>query len=142
MQQLIEQGDTNKDGALDKDEIKALATKLQRDGLPPGFDGPGGPGGRGPGGRGGPGGPGGPRGPGGPGGPGGLERAVDDLKLSDKKKEKADAVLKAHQESVRKLMDLANSDLLLKMKDVLSEEEFKKFKEAVDRRPPFGERPR
>src|SRR5438270_10154997 len=36
MHYLIELGDTNKDGALDRDEIKALAAKLDADGRPRG----------------------------------------------------------------------------------------------------------
>src|SRR5262245_29864192 len=123
MQDLIAKGDTNKDGALDKDEIKKLAADLARDGGFRGFDdrggpgrGPGGPGGfgRGPGGRGGPGAGFGPPGPGGPGAA--LTRAVDELNLTGTKKEKAEAAVKAHQENVRKLTDLARSDLLVKMK--------------------------
>lgn len=132
MQDLIAKGDTNKDGALDKDEIKALAAKLQREG----FAGPGGRG-RGDGFRGRPGGPSGFGPPG-----AGLERTLGDLKLSDKKKETAEAAVKAYRENVRKLTDLARADLLLKMKDVLSDEEFKKFKEAAERRPGLPPRPR
>jgi hypothetical protein len=130
MQHLIARGDTNKDGALDKEEIKKLAAELRDEAFVRG----GGPGGRrfGPGGRGGPGGPG-----GGP-PPGFIERAVDDLKLTDKKKEAAAAAVKAHQENVRKLTELARADLRLKLMDVLSEEEFQKIKEALDRPPGFG----
>jgi hypothetical protein len=58
---------------------------------------------------------------------------VDDLKLSVKKKDQAMAVVKAHQENVRKLMARARAELLQKMKQVLSEEEFKDFKAALDR---------
>jgi hypothetical protein len=138
MQDLIAKGDTNNDGALDRDEIRKLATVLARDGFAFGFGGPGGGFGPGPRGGFGPGLKGGPR-------PGGAERAVADLRLSGKTKEKAEAVLKAHQENVRKLMDLARSDLLVKMKDVLSEQEYKTFKEGLDRQPgPFpvgGPRP-
>jgi Spy/CpxP family protein refolding chaperone len=130
MQDLIAKGDANKDGALDRDEVKKLAADLARDRgvrgfgagrfLPPGGFAP--PGGF---------------------GPGGVERALADLKLSDKtKQEKAEAVVKAHQEKVRKLMDDTREELLKQMKDVLSEEEFKTFKEAVERRPGFGNRPR
>jgi len=138
MQNLIEKGDTNKDGALDPAEIKALAAKLQREGFPAGFDGFGG--GRGGfGGRGGP--PGRPAGFGGgfgaPGGfrPGGAERVLDDLRLTAQTREKAEAAVKTHQEEVRKLMDLPRADLLLKMKEVLSGDDYKKFQEAVDRQP-------
>jgi hypothetical protein len=38
-------------------------------------------------------------------------------------------------------MGLARADLLLKMKEVLSDEEFKKFKEATDRPPGLAARP-
>ena len=118
MQYLIEKGDTNKDGALDKDEVKALATKLQTEGIAGlgGFPGFGGGRGFGPG--------------------GGAERALNDLNLSDqKKKDAAEALVKAHEENVKKLMELARSELLLKMKDVLSDEEYKKFKTELESRP-------
>jgi hypothetical protein len=146
MQHLIALGDTNKDGALDRDEIKKLATPSVA--APGGFGpdggfgigvagpGPGGPGGFRAAGAIGPG-PGGPGGPGlqlriGP-GPGGVEGIVDDLKLAGKKKDEAKAAVKAHQENVRKLMDQARADLIQKMKEILSEEEFKDFKAALDR---------
>lgn len=129
MQDLVAKGDTNKDAALDKDEIKKLAT------APVGF-GPGGGGGFGIGQAVGP-------GPGAPGpvtagfragpGLGAIEGIVDDLKLSGKKKDNAKEVVKAHQESVRKLMDQARAELLQKMKEILSEEEFKDFQAALDR---------
>jgi hypothetical protein len=129
MHDLIARGDTNKDGALDKDEIKKLATDLPREGAFRGF---------GPGGRGGPGGGFGPFGGFRPGG--GIEGALDGLNLSEKQKDQAEAAVKAHGENVRKLMDLARADLLLKMKEVLSEEAFKNFKAALDRQPGFGVR--
>ena len=153
---LIEQGDTNKDGALDKEEVKKLAAKFEKEGFPAAFrglgtngrGGPAGPGNRGGNGAGNRGGDGqGNRGPAGPGADGfrgaqggarGVERAVDGLNLSGQKKEKAEAILKAHEETVRKLHDLAQADLLQKMKGVLSEQEFKSFQEALDRQPGPG----
>jgi Spy/CpxP family protein refolding chaperone len=132
--------------------------------------GPGGPPGRGPvrpgegrppqegrpgGDRGGP--PRGDRGgppPGGPGdqppppppGPGGLERALEDLKLTDKQRAKADEVLKAHHEMVRKMFEQTRTDLLKQMKGVLSEEQYRQFEKAVPTEPPPppppGDRPR
>jgi hypothetical protein len=125
MHHLIALGDTNKDGALDRDEIKKLVTA--RGGTPGGFtnvgfriggfqvaDGPGpGPG---PGLR-----------------PGVIEGVVDDLKLSGKKKDRAMAAVKAHQEDVRKLMDQARGQLLQKMQEILSKEELEDFKAALDR---------
>jgi hypothetical protein len=124
MQHLLDMGDTNKDGFLDKDEIKALAERLNK-------DTPRGPGG--PGGQPGPGGPGfGPP----PGGPDGLARILEDLNLPEKTMDKADAIVRAHQRKMRRLMDQAREDLLKEMKPILSAEEFEKFKEALDRRPP------
>jgi hypothetical protein len=83
-----------------------------------------------------------PAGPGpraGPGGgfraPGAIERILDDLKLSEKKKEQSEAAVKEYQENVVKLVGLARSDLLMKMKDLLSEQEFKTFKETLLDRP-------
>jgi hypothetical protein len=138
MHGLIVRGDTNKDGALDRDEIRKLASTPA--GLGPvgfGVQGRVGPGPDGPVGkfRVGPG-PGGPVGGFrvGPGvGPGDIEGVVDDLKLSDKKRDCAQAAVKAHQESVRKMMDQARAELLQKMKEILSEEELNDFKAALDR---------
>src|SRR5262249_45540060 len=135
MHHLIELGDTNKDGALDADEIRKLATRLAA--TPGEFGGgplvvgpgPGAPKGFGVGGavRGG-------FGPGfGPPGPDPVEGVVDDLKLSGKKKEQAMAAAKAHQENVRKLVDQARAELLEKMKTILSDEEFADFTAALDR---------
>jgi hypothetical protein len=141
MQGLIAKGDTNKDGALDKEEIKKLAIDLARDGNFRQFDYRGG--GRGPGefGRGGRGGFGGGFPPAGPPIPGAnFQRAVDELKLDGTKKEKADAAVKALQDNVKKVSALARADLLLKMKDILSEDELGKFKNALDRPPGSGRR--
>jgi len=122
MHHLIPLGDTNKDGALDKDEIRKLATsvggfggrvegqafgrRLERDGGLVGLFGPG---------------------------PGDIEGVVDDLKLSAKKKDQAMAAVKAHKEIVRKLMDEARGEMMQKMREILSEEELKDFRAALDR---------
>ena len=66
---------------------------------------------------------------------------MDDLKLSEKKKETAAAVIKAQQEESRKLTTLVRAELLLQMSDVLSEDDYKSFKTAMDRLPGVGERP-
>jgi hypothetical protein len=109
MQYLFEKGDANKDGVLDKEEIRNLATTLSQDGF--GFGGRGGDlapfaqaGGKGKGGKGG-------KGKGGFGGGfgprGGAERALASLSLSGPTKEKAEAVVKSHEEAVRKLLEMA-----------------------------------
>jgi hypothetical protein len=105
MQFLIDLGDTNKDGALDRDEIKKLATSRAtiRRRVGPDFA------------------------------PLGIERIVDDLKLSGNKKDRAMAAVKAHEEKVRKLTEQARAELLRNMKEILSEDEWKDFKAALDR---------
>jgi len=129
MHHLIALGDTDKDGALDREEIKKLATTLAA--TPGGFGNAGfraGPFGvrgevrTGPGGA-----------PGAGARPGVIEEVVDDLKLSVQKKDQALAVVKAHEENVRKLMDQARAELLQKLKAILSEEELQNFKAALDR---------
>jgi hypothetical protein len=105
MQFLIDLGDTNKDGALDRDEIKKLAASraTSRRRVGPDFA------------------------------PHGIDGIVDDLKLSGKKKDRAMAAVMTHEEKVRKLMEQARAELLQKMKEILSEDEWKDFKAALDR---------
>jgi hypothetical protein len=62
-----------------------------------------------------------------------VEGVVEDLKLSGKKKEQALTAVKAYQENVRKLMEQARAEAVEKMKVILSEEEFKEFRAALDR---------
>jgi hypothetical protein len=137
MHHLIALGDTNKDGALDRDEVRKLVTTIRENSLattPGGFGvraegfargggfnvGFGGAGRQ-------------IAGPGPGPGPGDIEGVVDDLKLPGKKKDQAMAAVKAHREHVRKLMEQARGDLLRKMKEILSEEELKDFEAALDR---------
>jgi hypothetical protein len=126
MQFLIELGDTNKDGALDRDEIKKLvAARATTPGefrtRGPDF-GPA------------PGAAGAIRVSGAlPPGPDAIEVVVEDLKLPGKKKDQALATVKAHQEHVAKVMEQARAELLQKMKEILSAEEFEDFKAALDR---------
>jgi EF hand len=142
MHHLIEQGDTNKDGVLDRDEVKKLAARMATGtgefgagGFRVDDRGPGAPGGFGP-----------RRGFGvsssvrevgrvdpGPGIMEGVVEVMEDLKLPGKKKDQAMAAVKAHEENVRKLIDQARADLLEKIKEILSEEEFKDFQAALDR---------
>jgi hypothetical protein len=132
MHYLIEQGDSNKDGALDRDEIRKLAAKLgpiapakfgeryMVGPAPAGFVPPA------------------------------SERLgivrdplgrevvpgiVQDLNLSGKKKEQAMAAAKAYQENVRKLIEKERAELLAKMKEILSPEEFKDFQATLDTPP-------
>jgi hypothetical protein len=120
MQDLIARGDTNKDGALDKDEVRKLAEDLARERT-----------GRGDGRRG--------RFPPDRGervGPTGLsaravERALQELKIE--KKDGVESAVKANQENVRKLREMARADLMLKVSDVLNQEQLTKFMTALER---------
>jgi hypothetical protein len=130
MQDLFAKGDLNKDGFLDKDEIKKLAAEMAKE-QPVrggGFARPG---------------PGGPRGRGVDRGlsPAAIERAVNDLKFAGKTKDAADAAIKANQADLRKLTEFARGHLLLTMSETLSADECKKLEAALDRQPTFGDRP-
>ncbi len=120
---LFDEADTNKDGVVTKEELMALAAKLDAEG------GPGGPrGDRGPRGQGGPGGPGGPGSPGGPGGfgppprpgqilPGFIQEA---LKLTDDQKKELGELQK---------------EVDAKLDKILTDDQKKQLKEM---RPPRG----
>ncbi len=126
---LFDQADTNKDGVVTKEELMALAAKLDADeGQGGGRGGPGGGpavpvvpvlvvrGGRGPGG--GPGGPGG-RGPGGPPQPGQIMPVFmqDELKLTDAQK--------------KQLADL-QKDVDAKLEKMFTSEQLKQWKEMKE----------
>lgn len=117
MHQLIEQGDANKDGALDKEELKKLAAKLGQEGPPRGPRGPGGP----------------PPGP-----PGGLERTLEELKLSDKQKLRVDEVFQAHRDKMHKLFEQGREDLLKQMREAIGAEQQKQFEKALENQRPGG----
>jgi hypothetical protein len=134
MQHLIALGDVNKDGALDKEEVRKLATTLEAFVE---FVGPAVPGG--------PLAPGaaGPRGKGIlPKGPAfrapalEIQRTLDDLEVSGMARAKADRALRLHQEKIRRFQELSRAELILQMKDILNEEDYKAFKTALDR--PLG----
>ncbi len=122
MQHLMALGDVNKDGILDKDEVRKLATTIESfasltGGGGPGFGGP----------------KGGPKG-GLKSGPE-VQRALDDLDLRGKTRDKAQEVATAHQEKLRRFDELARAEVVMKMKDVLNEDDFRTFKSAVERGP-------
>jgi hypothetical protein len=129
MQHLIALGDLNKDGALDKDEIRKLATTLEAFagltanngpvaiGPPPG----GGPKGGGP--------------KGGPRGGGDVQRTLDELNLSGSTRDRAQALARAHQDKLRRLEELARAEVIMRMQNVLNEEDYRIFKSALQRQP-------
>jgi hypothetical protein len=123
LQHLLALGDTNRDGALDRDEVRKLVTAIESfvD-----FTAPGGPGGPG---------KGGPKGP--PKGPPGAnaQRALDDLEISGKTREKAEEIVKSHRDKLRRMEDVARADLLIQMKEVLSEKEFNEYKISLGNQP-------
>jgi hypothetical protein len=129
MQHLIALGDTNKDGALDKDEVRKLATTLES------FVELTGAAGRGPGGgfkgggpRGGP-----PKGGAFKGAAAEVQRTLDDLKVNESTRDKANRALRAHQDKVRRFEELSRAELMLQMKDILTEEDYRTLKSALDR---------
>lgn len=128
MQHLIALGDLNKDGALDKAEIQKLATTLESfAGLTGGGNGPG-FGQKG----------GGPKGDGfkGAKGPAGeVLRALDDLDLRGKTKDKAQSIATAHQEKLRRFEELTRAEVIMQLKEVLNDQDYRSFKDTLDRGP-------
>jgi cytochrome c peroxidase len=139
MQHLVALGDTNKDGALDKEEVKKLATRLANQDA---FRGLGGRRGRGF--RGGPG-----------DGPNPVASALREVKLYEEQKKKVEAIRTADQNKVRAVLQKARAgdldpakvreelnkarkDLLKEMKAALTGEQFEQFEKALERAgPPF-----
>jgi hypothetical protein len=66
--------------------------------------------------------------------PGGLARVVEEMNLSSNKKEAALEAIRAHQDNVNRLTNLSGAALLLKMKEILSQDEYRTLKEATDSR--------
>jgi len=79
-----------------------------------------------------PGRPGGPRGPGLNPPPRGSEPLLEELSLTRRERDRAHDALAAYDDTVRKATEQARKDLLVKMKDVLPEGEFKKFKDELE----------
>ncbi len=59
-----------------------------------------------------------------------LERVVKQLDLTPEQQTKVDATLKEHHEKVRGLFRQAQADLLARMKEVLTDEQFQQFTKA------------
>jgi hypothetical protein len=130
MQDMFAKGDTNKDGFLDKDEIKKLAAEMAKEqSASTRFAGPGGPGPRGRGNN--------DRGI----SPASIVRAVDNLNLTGKAKEMADAAIKSNRDDLRKMTAFARADLLLTMSEVLDIDQRKTLEIALDHEPSFSDRP-
>jgi Spy/CpxP family protein refolding chaperone len=147
LQRLFDQADTNKDGVVTKEELMALAAKLDAD-AGPGDRGPGGPppGDRGPGDRDGPPPPRGDRGPGdrgpggpppgdrGPGGPGGPPQpgTVLPVFLQDALQLTADQ---------KKQLDELQKDVDARLAKILTDDQKKQLKEMRPGRGPGGRPP-
>src|SRR5437763_14979448 len=63
----------------------------------------------------------------------GLDRVLDDMSLSGEKRDAAEEAVRAYRENGRRAVDLAGAGLMLKLKEALSPEEFKKLREATER---------
>lgn len=64
--------------------------------------------------------------------PPGVQRAIDDLKLSDEQKQKIDPIV----QEFRRKQQQAREDFLKQMKEVLNPQQFEEFETAMMRRPP------
>src|SRR5262249_35501749 len=108
MQHLVALGDINKDGALDKDEMRKMATALESfagltGGNAPAAIAKGPPQGGGPGGVA-------PKGKGAAKGfAGDVQRVLDDLNVTGSSRDKADRVLRAHQDKTRRFEELTRA---------------------------------
>jgi EF hand len=63
------------------------------------------------------------------------DRLLDDLKVTVDQREKARDLLKAYDEKIRQATRQARTDLIDKMKDVLSDADFKVFKDELEQVP-------
>ena len=63
------------------------------------------------------------------------EQLLDDLKVTGSQQKKARDILRAHDEKMREAARQARADLLAQMKDVLSESDYKVFKDELDQIP-------
>jgi hypothetical protein len=63
------------------------------------------------------------------------EQLLDDLKLTGAQQRKARDILRSHDEKMREAARQARTDLLAQMKDLLSESEYKVFKDELDQIP-------
>jgi Spy/CpxP family protein refolding chaperone len=65
-----------------------------------------------------------------------MARVVHQLNLSPEQQAKVDKVLQAHHEKTRALFRQAQAEVLLQMKEVLTEEQFQQFTKALENGPP------
>jgi hypothetical protein len=63
------------------------------------------------------------------------ERLLDDLNLTDVKFDKAREIVRAHDERMRQAARQSRQELLAQLKDVLSETDFKTFKDELEQVP-------
>src|ERR1700677_4562869 len=70
-----------------------------------------------------------------PGGPKDIDRIVDELDLTGKQRDLADEILKKHHDKMRKFFEEAKDELLVRMKEVLTKEQFRQFKDELDLAP-------
>ena len=111
LQPMIERGDQNKDGALDNDEVRNLAK------TPRPIDDRSNNSRR-------------------EAAPVNLERVIDDLQVRGEKRRAARSAVQAHQDNVRKFIEKSQQELLEKVKNILSDEEYKEFKAALENNRP------
>src|SRR5262249_53250470 len=62
-----------------------------------------------------------------------LVRTVDDMRLSESQRATVVAAVREYEDDGRRLAGMAGANLLLKLKDIVSPEEFTKVREAAER---------
>jgi hypothetical protein len=70
-----------------------------------------------------------------PGGPPPLERAFDDVTLTEKQRAQVEDVLRAHRERMRRIQEQERATVLKELKDVLTDAQLKQVRDAFDRMP-------
>jgi EF hand len=127
MQHLVAMGDINKDGALDREEVRKLAETLESfvDLAGGGLPGGGAKGDKG----------------GFKGDKGGFKgaevrKALDELDLRGATRDKADGFVRAYQDKLKKFEEVSRAELAMQMKEILSEADYRSFKASLDRPPP------
>src|SRR5690349_5325095 len=77
-----------------------------------------------------------PGGRGGPGGgPAGLDRLLDDLRLDDKQTTPARKAIDSYDARLRRSRDEGGDDLMRQVRDILTAEQYRQFRDALASRP-------
>ena len=65
-----------------------------------------------------------------------AQRTIDELNLTGATREKADRVIRTQQDKQKKFDELSRAEMIVQMKDALSDDDYRIFKSAMERFPP------